>query len=135
TMPCARKKGYLETDATTAFMIFSRLPVCQINFDQSEVRKKDNKPSRFLEETAMKCHRLMFAQTFSPRLIPIAVVIALLLPIFAQGQPPQYPDKAKLLVYRDKDGEEHPVKTPADWQIRRQHILANMQLAMGPLPD
>jgi hypothetical protein len=56
-------------------------------------------------------------------------------PVHAGTVPPQYPDKARLLVYRDKDGEEHPVKTPADWKIRRQHILANMQLAMGALPD
>src|SRR5438067_10471701 len=51
------------------------------------------------------------------------------------GTAPQYPDKSKLLVYRDKDGEEHKVKTPADWKIRRQHILDNMLLVMGPVPD
>src|SRR5262245_5606138 len=52
------------------------------------------------------------------------------------GNPaPPYPDKAKLRTYRDKDGEEHPIKTPADWKIRRDHILANMQLAMGALSD
>ncbi len=49
--------------------------------------------------------------------------------------PPFYADKAKLLVYRDADGKEHPVKTADDWAKRRQHILANMQLVMGPLPD
>jgi dienelactone hydrolase len=49
-------------------------------------------------------------------------------------QPPFYPDKAKLLVYREGD-TEHPVTTAADWQKRRAHILANMQEVMGPLPD
>jgi acetyl esterase/lipase len=48
--------------------------------------------------------------------------------------PPTYPDKAKLMVYREGD-TEHAVKTAADWAKRRAHILANMQLVMGPLPD
>jgi len=52
-----------------------------------------------------------------------------------QSAPPFYPDKTKLLVYRDADGKEHPIKTKADWAKRREHILANMQLVMGPLPD
>ncbi len=49
--------------------------------------------------------------------------------------PPHYPDKTRLLVYRDAGGREHPVKTPADWAKRRAHILAHMQEVMGPLPD
>jgi hypothetical protein len=48
---------------------------------------------------------------------------------------PFYPDKAKLLVWRDGDGKEHAITTKADWAKRRKHILANMQLVMGPLPD
>jgi dienelactone hydrolase len=48
---------------------------------------------------------------------------------------PLYPDKANLLVYRDASGQEYPVRTPADWAKRRRHILDNMQLVMGPLPD
>ena len=27
------------------------------------------------------------------------------------------------------------METPADWAVRRQHLLDNMQLVMGPLPD
>jgi hypothetical protein len=50
------------------------------------------------------------------------------------AEPPAYPDHRRLLVYRDQRGE-HPVKTPDDWAIRRQHVLQGMQLAMGPLPD
>jgi dienelactone hydrolase len=46
-----------------------------------------------------------------------------------------YPDKTKLLVWRDSEGNEHPITTLAEWSSRRQHILANMQLVMGPLPD
>src|SRR5262245_55753063 len=44
-------------------------------------------------------------------------------------------DRFQVLVYRDAGGEPHPVKSPADWQIRRRSILAGLQQAMGPLPD
>ena len=48
--------------------------------------------------------------------------------------PPLYPDHARLLVVRDPQGKERPVKTAADWKIRRGHILAHLQEVMGPLP-
>lgn len=48
--------------------------------------------------------------------------------------PPFYADKTNLLVWRDSTGEERPVDSVADWQRRRDHILASMQLVMGPLP-
>lgn len=51
------------------------------------------------------------------------------------AEPPFYPDKSKLLVYREAGGKEQPVATPADWARRRADILANMQEVMGPLPD
>jgi fermentation-respiration switch protein FrsA (DUF1100 family) len=51
-----------------------------------------------------------------------------------RSQPP-YPDRARLLVLRDAEGKERPVRTAADWARRRAHILANMELVMGPLPD
>ena len=47
---------------------------------------------------------------------------------------PFYRDKANLLLYLDGDGKPVPVKSLDDWQKRRAHILANMQLVMGPLP-
>ncbi|HXT60210.1 MAG TPA: alpha/beta fold hydrolase [Pirellulales bacterium] len=53
----------------------------------------------------------------------------------AEPQTPNYPDHSRLMTYLDDSGQEHPVKTPADWAIRRRHILAGMQQAMGPLPD
>jgi len=49
--------------------------------------------------------------------------------------PPFYDDHARLLAYKDAEGREHPVRSPADWAKRREHILLNMQLVMGPLPD
>jgi acetyl esterase/lipase len=51
------------------------------------------------------------------------------------ADPPFYPDKTKLLVFRDGDGKEQPVRTAAEWAKRRAYILDNMQLVMGPLPD
>ena len=52
-----------------------------------------------------------------------------------EAKVPFYQDKSNLLLYLDADGRSHPVTTPADWQKRRGHVLANMQLVMGPLPD
>jgi dienelactone hydrolase len=70
-------------------------------------------------------------------------VLLLLVPICAldgshaadSPLPPFYPDKTRLLVLRDAAGAERAVRTPADWARRREHVLANMQLVMGPLPD
>lgn len=50
------------------------------------------------------------------------------------AEPVSYPNHANLLVVRDEQGAERPVKTPADWAVRRQHLLDNMQLVMGVLP-
>lgn len=52
----------------------------------------------------------------------------------ASAPAPIYPDKMQLLVWRDGQGREHPIPSRADWARRREHILANMQLVMGPLP-
>jgi dienelactone hydrolase len=51
------------------------------------------------------------------------------------AEPPAYPDKTNLLVWKDADGKDHPIRTADDWAKRRQHILDNMQLVMGPLPE
>src|SRR5262245_47676540 len=70
----------------------------------------------------------------APRLLLLCLFAALAaLPVALSA--PFYPDKAKLLVVRDAEGKEVPVRTPADWAKRREHILANMQEVMGPLPD
>jgi dienelactone hydrolase len=65
----------------------------------------------------------------------IAILMLLLNTDEPKSTPPFYADKSKLLIYLDPAGKEHPVKTAADWQRRRQHILANMQQVMGPLPE
>ncbi len=48
--------------------------------------------------------------------------------------PIDYPNHADLTHYRDAKGASHPIGTVADWLIRRQHILDNVQRVMGPLP-
>jgi dienelactone hydrolase len=48
--------------------------------------------------------------------------------------PPFYPDKMNLLVWLDGQGRSHPVENARDWERRREHILANMQLVMGGMP-
>jgi dienelactone hydrolase len=40
-----------------------------------------------------------------------------------------------LLTYADVNGTIQPVKTPMDWTMRREQILARMQLVMGSPPD
>ncbi len=52
----------------------------------------------------------------------------------ARDKAPKYPDRSKLMEWRDAEGTVHPVKTPADWAKRRAHILLGMQEVMGPLP-
>ncbi|MES2378870.1 MAG: alpha/beta fold hydrolase [Bacteroidota bacterium] len=39
-----------------------------------------------------------------------------------------------LLTYKNKNGQKVPVKTIADWQQKRNQVLAGMQKVMGPLP-
>jgi len=78
--------------------------------------------------------------TMKPRLMMAAwVVLAQASLLLADGDaqqnsPPFYPDKMKLMVWRDAQGAEHSVANAQDWQRRREHILANMELVMGPLP-
>jgi dienelactone hydrolase len=48
---------------------------------------------------------------------------------------PAYTEHQDLGYYLDGKGARHEITTVADWEIRRRHILAGMQLVMGPLPD
>jgi len=51
------------------------------------------------------------------------------------SSPPYYADKTNLLAWLDGDGKMHPITRATDWPRRRKHILANMSLVMGPLPN
>jgi hypothetical protein len=43
-------------------------------------------------------------------------------------------NRYNLLEFRGSDGQSQPVKTVADWNVRRGEILGGMQGIMGPLP-
>jgi dienelactone hydrolase len=47
---------------------------------------------------------------------------------------PTYTDHTNLLMVKDPDGKERPVKTPFDWGQRREHVLATVEKVLGPLP-
>lgn len=48
--------------------------------------------------------------------------------------PPNYPDHTALLEVRDSRGEPRPIETPADWAVRRAHVMAHVREVMGDLP-
>jgi dienelactone hydrolase len=64
-----------------------------------------------------------------------ALVVAALSLLLAQGEAPFYADKQDLLTYLDRGLVSHPVRSLSDWNVRRSHILQNMEKVMGPLPD
>lgn len=45
-----------------------------------------------------------------------------------------YREHQDLSYYLDAAGARHPIKTSADWETRRKHVVAGMQAVMGPLP-
>jgi dienelactone hydrolase len=48
---------------------------------------------------------------------------------------PDYDSHKELLQVRDDSGQVRRVASPADWAIRRSHVLGHMQHVMGELPD
>lgn len=62
------------------------------------------------------------------------LVIIVLQPVLRAAEPPVYSEHQDLLYYIDSAGTRQPVKTVEDWERRKAHILANMQIVMGPLP-
>jgi acetyl esterase/lipase len=78
----------------------------------------------------------MIHQGVFMRSVLLSIFALLTLQIVARAEEtPTYPNHRDLLEFRDADGKPHPVKTPADWHIRRKHIVASMEQAMGKLPD
>jgi len=47
---------------------------------------------------------------------------------------PSYPEHEDLSYYLGADGSRVPIRTPSDWRHRREHIVAGIEEAMGPLP-
>ena len=54
--------------------------------------------------------------------------------VFA-GDTPFYADKVDIMRYTDGAGAAQRVEAIPDWNIRRAHVLENMQKVMGPFPN
>src|SRR5688500_14821510 len=66
----------------------------------------------------------------------VVILLLVLCPhVFATEQVTTYSDHLDLLHYVDDKGIRHPVRKAADWAHRRAHVLQNMQIVAGPLPD
>jgi dienelactone hydrolase len=52
----------------------------------------------------------------------------------ADVDPPLYREHQRLDYFLDGQGRLQPIRTIADWEARKSHILAHMQAVMGPLP-
>lgn len=52
----------------------------------------------------------------------------------ATAAEPRYPNHQELGSVIDASGASRPIRTVADWEQRRSHVLAAMQTVMGPLP-
>jgi len=62
------------------------------------------------------------------------LLLAILEPRLPAEEIPSYHEHQNLGYYIDQYDQPHAIKTIDDWLIRKQHILANMQQVMGPLP-
>jgi dienelactone hydrolase len=77
----------------------------------------------------------MIAQAALRMLAATWILFAMARLAIADDAVPIYPEHLNLAYYLDADGKKHDIKIAADWEIRRRHVLANMQRVMGPLPD
>lgn len=70
------------------------------------------------------------------RLIPASAIIGLiaLCGIELAAQEPKI-DHRRLDVYVNKDGQQQPIQSPADWEKRRTQVVAGFEAAMGKLPS
>lgn len=65
----------------------------------------------------------------------ILLLLATVCPLnLAVAAPPSYPSHEDLSFYVSEDGTQIPIRTPADWEQRRRHIIEGMEEIMGPLP-
>ena len=73
--------------------------------------------------------------TSRPRLfLAAALFVSTVVTGYAQEFSSLYSEHQDLSYYLDAQKNKVLIKTPADWQKRREHILAGMQVIMGPLP-
>ena len=51
----------------------------------------------------------------------------------AQEKAPSYPEHQDLSYFLDDTGTKQPIRRVGDWEKRKGHVLANMQVVMGSL--
>jgi pimeloyl-ACP methyl ester carboxylesterase len=72
----------------------------------------------------------------SVQLLIVTIMASMLLQAASQGENwPAYAEHQDLAYVLTGDGQKRPIKTTADWQQRRRHVLAAVQDVMGPLPS
>jgi dienelactone hydrolase len=71
----------------------------------------------------------------TPGWVLFTLLIGIGLSLRAEEQPPAYSEHQDLGYYLDAEGKKQPIKSKDGWEIRRGHILANLQTVMGKLPD
>jgi dienelactone hydrolase len=72
---------------------------------------------------------------FCLALASFVLLIAACCVVAEEPAAPAVVDHSRLMVYWMADGQEHPVRTAADWAVRRRQIIVGMERAMGKLPD
>jgi dienelactone hydrolase len=66
---------------------------------------------------------------------PLLWLLSVIAPsVLAADEAPSYPEHQDLSYYLDDSAQKQPIKTKADWEIRRGHILVNLHKVMGDLP-
>ncbi|HEV3301832.1 MAG TPA: alpha/beta fold hydrolase [Planctomycetaceae bacterium] len=73
--------------------------------------------------------RQRLALLLTAAIIPLALAAQAV-----DGDGPTYREHQDLSYYLDARGARHPIRSIADWTIRRAQILVQMQTVMGPLP-
>lgn len=68
------------------------------------------------------------------RLLIVLIILSCGAGAALAGEAPFYADKVNIMQYIDAAGAIQPVKAIPDWNIRRAHVLENMQQVMGPFP-
>ena len=66
--------------------------------------------------------------------IPAVLCLFSLSLLAAEIEPVAYPGHQNLSNFLDGSGNQQPIRTKADWEQRRAHVVQNLQAVMGSLP-
>lgn len=68
------------------------------------------------------------------RVVSCLIVVAMLINLARADDPVRYDEHLDLMYWRDAKQQRQAIRSAEDWQMRRGHVVANLQQAMGPLP-